>query len=263
MLYHIMAHMVAHLPYNHFKHLELLPLLSNLKHFNKQCKLQDPPKFITPAVAGMPQQGGNLYPPPGGANFTMTPGVNYPSGQQFSREPHSLTPTNLPGVTGLPQRPVFPGAQSQGPFPSPHMQAPFQSSGGSLQAPGESPMGQNGPRAGYPGSLTLSQNASVAPGTAASTTNGKTADPDKNAEAIAAAKKLAADASTEKKSNSKKDRSIKLVYSDKDISPEEKMAALPRYTFKREKKEETILGTVTASVTGIAAGPDDVIDKQG
>lgn len=192
----------------------------------------------------------------------MPPGANYPPGQQFPREPPSVTPTNLPGVTGLPQRPVFPGSQPQAPFPTPHVQAPFQSSIGSLQAPGESPMGQNGQTVGYPGSMTSPQNTGVAPGTVTSAADGKSVDSDKNAEAIATAKKLAADASIDKKSNSKKDRSIKLVYSDNDISPEEKMAALPRYTFKREKKDETVLGPVTASVTGIAVGPDDVIDKQ-
>ena len=192
----------------------------------------------------------------------MLPGANYPPGQQFPREPPSLTPTNLPGATSLPQRPVFPGPQSQGPFPTPHVQVPFQTSAGSLQAPGESSMGPNGQVVGYPGSMTSPQNAGVAPGTVTSTMDGKTVDPDKNAEAIATAKKLVADASTDKKSNNKKDRSIKLIYSDNDISPEEKMAALPRYTFKREKKDEIVLGTVTASVTGIAVGPDDVIDKQ-
>lgn len=39
-----------------------------------------------------------------------------------------------------------------------------------------------------------------------------------------------AEAAPEKK---KKDKNIKLIYSDETLSPEEKMAALPRYAFVR------------------------------
>lgn len=40
----------------------------------------------------------------------------------------------------------------------------------------------------------------------------------------------------EKKGKKEKDKNAKLVYSDNDISPEEKMAHLPRYAFAPEGK---------------------------
>lgn len=35
----------------------------------------------------------------------------------------------------------------------------------------------------------------------------------------------------EKKSKKEKDKNMKLIYSDNDVSPEEKMAKMPRYAF--------------------------------
>ncbi len=85
----------------------------------------------------------------------------------------------------------------------------------------------------------------------------------KGAEAAATGNDAPAEAAPEKKSKKDKDKSMRLVYSDNDTSPEEKMAKMPRYAFTPEKKEETVLGTVGAAVTGVVTGPDDVIDKQG
>ena len=215
------------------------------------------------AAPGVVQPGAGFNPPPAAAGFQTAPGTTYPPGQQFSKDPPSLPSINLPGAMGLPQRPVFPGSQSQGPIPPTHMQASGSAGLARFQASGESQTGVNGKAAGYPSSTNAAQNAGVPAGVASSTVDGKLVDSGKNAEAISAAKKLAAEASTDKKSSIKKDRSMRLIYSDNDVSPEEKMAALPRYMFEKEKKQETVLGTVTASVTGIAAGPDDVIDKQG
>lgn len=41
----------------------------------------------------------------------------------------------------------------------------------------------------------------------------------------------AADSKEEKKGKKEKDKNMKLVYSDNDVSPEEKMAKMPRYAF--------------------------------
>lgn len=61
-----------------------------------------------------------------------------------------------------------------------------------------------------------------------------------------------------------KDKATKLVYSDNEISPEEKMAKLPRYAFVPDRKPETVLGeATTAAVTGVSVGVDDVLDRQG
>lgn len=57
----------------------------------------------------------------------------------------------------------------------------------------------------------------------------------------------------------------KLMYSDNDISPEEKMARLPRYAFNPEarKEGETVVGTLEPPVTGVVVGQDDVVDSTG
>ena len=58
-----------------------------------------------------------------------------------------------------------------------------------------------------------------------------------------------------------KDKPVKLVYSDNETSPEEKMAKLPRYAFVPDQKPETVLGeATTAAVTGVSVGVDDVLD---
>jgi len=73
-----------------------------------------------------------------------------------------------------------------------------------------------------------------------------------------------ADAAAEKKSKKEreKDKNMRLIYSDNEVSPEEKMAKLPRYAYTPEHKPETVLGPPEAAVTGVVVGPDDVLDKQ-
>jgi hypothetical protein len=68
----------------------------------------------------------------------------------------------------------------------------------------------------------------------------------------------------EAESASKKSKkATRLVYSDQEVSPEEKMAQLPRYAFTPDKVGETYLAPVEANVTGVVRGPDDVLDAQG
>lgn len=43
-------------------------------------------------------------------------------------------------------------------------------------------------------------------------------------------------AGDDKKSKKEKDKNVKMVYSDNEVSPEEKMARLPRYAFAPEGK---------------------------
>lgn len=72
------------------------------------------------------------------------------------------------------------------------------------------------------------------------------------------------DAVTEKKAkkDKEKDKNTKLVYSDNEVSPEEKMAKLSRYAYTPVHKPETVLGPPEAAVTGVVIGPDDVPDRQ-
>ncbi|KAJ5085878.1 hypothetical protein N7532_010649 [Penicillium argentinense] len=60
----------------------------------------------------------------------------------------------------------------------------------------------------------------------------------------------------------KKPANVRLIYSDKKISPEEKMAALPRYAFNRAQfPDNTALGELPAStVTGPIRDQDTVLD---
>lgn len=68
---------------------------------------------------------------------------------------------------------------------------------------------------------------------------------------------------TDKKGKKEKDKGTKMVYSDNQISPEEKMAKLPRYAFVPNGKRETVLGAVGPAVAGVFTGSDDVLDRTG
>lgn len=70
----------------------------------------------------------------------------------------------------------------------------------------------------------------------------------KNADNVEASVKAKAEAHTgEKKVRKEKDKNIKLVYSDNDVSPEEKMAQLPRYAFTPNGETERIAADTTTS----------------
>jgi hypothetical protein len=56
------------------------------------------------------------------------------------------------------------------------------------------------------------------------------------------------DAAAEKKA--KKEKPIKMIYSDNELSPEEKMAMMPRYAFVPERKTESFV--YAATVPGVA-----------
>ena len=91
------------------------------------------------------------------------------------------------------------------------------------------------------------------PPSAAAFSNGAGATPVPQGLSAGAAPEGAAP--SEKKSKRDKGNDVKMVYSDNEVSPEEKMAKLPRYAFTPEKKEETVLGNATtAAVTGAVEG---------
>ncbi len=71
------------------------------------------------------------------------------------------------------------------------------------------------------------------------------------------------DNTTEKKprKEKEKDKATKLVYSDNEVSPEEKMANMPRYAFIPDGNRETVWGdAATAAVTGVVEDAPDVMD---
>jgi hypothetical protein len=57
----------------------------------------------------------------------------------------------------------------------------------------------------------------------------------------------------EKKAKKEKDKNTKMVYSDNEVSPEEKMAMMPRYAFVPDGKDEAVLvdATQVPAVAGV------------
>lgn len=71
----------------------------------------------------------------------------------------------------------------------------------------------------------------------------------KNADNIEASAKAKAEGHTGEKKIRKENKNITLVYTDNDVSPEEKMANLPRYAFTPNGEKHGIAeGNTTSSV---------------
>lgn len=65
----------------------------------------------------------------------------------------------------------------------------------------------------------------------------------------------------EKPAKKEKTKATRLVYSNSEISPEEKMARLPRYAFVPDQKGETVLGdATTASVTRTVDASQEIVN---
>ena len=190
--------------------------------------------------------------------------------QQQQQPPRTHTPPtlqhqprsgSLPSAPGLPQRPSF-GAPQVNAF---QMQQMHQG-----QIPG--PPNPADPRL----QTGISQNgASAPPPSAPEDANAGQSLDDlisgaaKDAQAQAAAKTgeeptdKKGEEPTEKKGKKEKGKATKLVYSDEQISPEEKMAGLSRYAFVPDRKPETVLQDANAASasTGINQDQDDVVDR--
>lgn len=81
------------------------------------------------------------------------------------------------------------------------------------------------------------------------------------AAAVTATSQKPAEPTEEKPSKKDKSKPARLVYSDNETSPEEKMAKLPRYAFVPDRKQETVLGEGPAiAVTGTVRETDKVVD---
>lgn len=82
-----------------------------------------------------------------------------------------------------------------------------------------------------------------------------------------AAKEAAAskttDPSTDKPSKKDKSKPTRMIYSHETVSPEERMAQLPRYAFDRAQfPDNTVLGELPASaVTGVIRDENTVLDS--
>ncbi|KAL8690849.1 MAG: hypothetical protein Q9218_003798 [Villophora microphyllina] len=182
-----------------------------------------PPQPFHPGSPPVPYQQSQFQPP-----RTQSPlhnGFNPP------RPPASLSP-----APGLPQRPSF-GAppvnafqmqqmhQGQMPGPPNPPESPFNNSRGAAAAPG---------RSFNPPPEPMSENATSLD----DLVSGAARDADKAAGALQVTKVDAKPegATEDKKGKKDKDKNTKMMYSDNEVSPEEKMAHLPRYAFAPEGK---------------------------
>ncbi|MCJ1281108.1 hypothetical protein MMC26_000426 [Xylographa opegraphella] len=211
--------------------------------------------------------------------------------------PMTMRSGSLPIAPGLPQRPSF-GAppvnafqmqqMHQGQIPGPSNPSPITQQGQNVQH-AMLPQVVGGPGFDKSQNGSLSQSTSqasnvngsapsIAPLNAPETTQEKSSNSEvtpevpipENCSNIATLTATqpegkAGEPQLEKKSKKEKekDKDTRMVYSDNETSPEEKMAKLSRYAFNPEGKEDTVLGDAsTAAVTGVDRGYDAFYDKE-
>lgn len=225
------------------------------------------PVYQTFSPGGQPQVPASTqtqYTPTGYSpqSFQATPGQpaygNTPS--PFPSQQHPLPQTNtppqnaafvqrppsLPAAPSLPQRPVV-GAPPVNAYQMQQMHM-----GHAPPTPGGTPHGvSNGDRPAGTGATPMSSSIDDLISGAA-----KEAD-----QAVANNAAPAKEATEEKTSKKDKSKQAKLVYSDNETSPEEKMAKLSRYAFVPDQRGETALGELPSStVVGPIRDSDTVVD---
>ncbi|KZF24518.1 hypothetical protein L228DRAFT_98394 [Xylona heveae TC161] len=199
------------------------------------------------------------YGPPGMQPFPGQPGFNAASPTLPYQQPlPSVTP---PQPSGLPQPrpgslpPTAPGLPQRPSFSAPHFnpsQMQQMHHGVPLHQKGATPVG---PPGASPQQTANGQYPQTVPSPATAT------QPPVSGSAEGQAK-AAEGKPAEGEKKAKKEKASKLVYSDNEVSPEEKMAKLPRYAFVPDNKEETVLGSaVEATVTGVVDDQDEVTDE--
>ncbi|KAJ5911606.1 uncharacterized protein N7473_000909 [Penicillium subrubescens] len=233
---------------------------------------QQPPVSLTypppyggaavPATAPYQHQAASpVYPsfsPPGAAPYAPSPVAAAPYAPAYSPQPYlqpaapmgyGVTPPPFPQQhtpptdTGLPPRPgslpTLAGLPQRPAFAAPPINA---------QQMQQMHMGHPAPPAPAPG--YSNGNATQTPGGVSSSVD----------DLISSAAKEAAAA--EKPAKKDKAKNTRMIYSDENVSPEEKMAKLARYAFSRQMfQQETALGEIPGSiVVGTIRDQDKVID---
>ncbi|KAI4085996.1 MAG: hypothetical protein LQ344_007945 [Seirophora lacunosa] len=202
---------------------------------------QGGPSFGPPYQNGPPQyQNG----PPQPYNPGSPPG-QFPQNQFQPMRTHSpaqngfhqqRSPASLSPAPGLPQRPSF-GAPPVNAF---QMQQMHQGQLTGPPNPPDSPFnnsrGAGGPftKPHFPSSIPASANATSLDELVSDAAR----DAEKAANAAASSKAAvqAEPPAEDKKGKKEKDKNVKMVYSDNEVSPEEKMAQLARYAFAPQGK---------------------------
>ncbi|KAH8700410.1 hypothetical protein BGW36DRAFT_291553 [Talaromyces proteolyticus] len=157
---------------------------------------------------------------------------------------------SLPTAPGLPQRPAF-GAPPVNPQQMHQMHQLPAAPPPSAHNYGQStPIGEP-PASGVPLSSSVDDLISGAARAADGASASQTPKPEPAAD--------------EKKGKKEKEKAkTRLVYSDNETSPEEKMAGLPRYVYTPDPRQETVLSDATIpAVARPSTNSDDVIDASG
>ncbi|KAI9375691.1 hypothetical protein BJX61DRAFT_493286 [Aspergillus egyptiacus] len=199
---------------------------------------QFPPstQFSTPGYSPQPVPGYGTTPPPQ-LQQPQPPQINPPQTSAFPPRSGSL-----PAAPSLPQRPAI-GA--------PHVNA-YQ-----LQ---QMHMGHPAPGAAVP---SVANGDKSEAGAFSSSIDDLISGAAKQADQAAAApaESKPADGAEEKPAKKDKSKQSRLVYSDNEISPEEKMAKLPRYAFVPDRQTETTLEELPASaVVGTLRESETIVD---
>ncbi|KAE8145468.1 hypothetical protein BDV25DRAFT_164641 [Aspergillus avenaceus] len=222
-------------------------------------------------------------------NFSPGGQSQFPPSAQFT--PSGYSPQSFQGTPGQPMPaygtpPPFPQQQQQQPTPqtqTPPQNPAFPQRSGSLPAaPGlpqrpavgapqvnayqlqQMHMGHPAPATGTPTGVTNGDKPPGAENAPISSSvddliSGAAKAADQAAAHVAPPK--AAESTEEKPSKKDKSKQSRLVYSDNETSPEEKMARLSRYAFVPNPLGETVLeAQPPAAVTGAERGPDTVFD---
>lgn len=222
-------------------------------------------QFTPPGMSPSQYQPGAAVLPPHSGLQSNTPPLPFQQTQQQqpsrthtppqSVMPFASRPPSLPNAPGLPQRPSF-GAPQVNAF---QMQQLHQ---GQIAVPTTGAQ----PAYGTDASQTAAtHNAPGAePNAGAASVDDLISGAAKQADEIAGKPQQAKTSKPEEEREEKvtkkeKSKPTRLVYSESEISPEEKMAKLPRYAFVPDQKGDTVLGdATTASVSGTVKSSEDI-----
>ncbi|KAA8648590.1 hypothetical protein EYZ11_012759 [Aspergillus tanneri] len=200
-----------------------------------------PPGYSPQSYQATPAQPayGNT-PPPFPQQHPLPQTYTPPQNAAFLQRPPSLPP-----APSLPQRPAV-GAPSVNAFQMQQLHM-----GHLAPTPGGTPLGaSNGDKTAGNGSTTITSSVDDLISGAA-----------KQADQATANAAPAKEASEEKATKKDKSKQAKLVYSDNETSPEEKLARLPRYAFVPDRRGETALEELpSSSVVGTIRESDTVVD---
>lgn len=232
-----------------------------------------PPQQFQPAPGqafSPPYQGAPPQPYSSGSPIPFQSN-QYPAPRTETPPQLPMRPGSLPPAPGLPQRPSF-GAPPVNAFQMQQMhQGQIPGSSNPHDVPANHPPGVSAPSGRPPGS---NQNESSEGSSVGHTShhinkpseshgvisNSATSLDDLLSGAAKEADKAEIkqdEPQEEKKAKKEKDKGTRLVYSDNNTSPEEKMAQMPRYAFVPSGKEESLPGGAVVAAITDTTGPED------